>query len=167
MKIKRFDENMITERVSSKVRDFVETFTDGLDSNVMDYVRIFPEMPEYENIDSNKKYIKFAEKYNLINLKKYLDVDIKIEQLRKEAYKLEQYKEEGGSLYLNASYELLYKFQEDLINKNFDKFVELILDVDENDDGIIEDPFELVHPNILIKYKKIIELKLSAKKYNL
>ena len=63
---------------------------------------------------------------------------------------------------------MLYKFQEDLINKNFDKFVELIIDaVDENDDGIVKNPFEFVHPNILRKYKKLIEMKLSAKKYNI
>jgi len=57
MKIKRFDENLILERVSEKVRDFIENFADGLDYNVIDYVRSFPDIPEYDKIDSEKNIL--------------------------------------------------------------------------------------------------------------
>lgn len=175
MKINRFDKDMILERVSPKIREFIFEFTDDIGENILDWIENVSKdnlsLPEYKLL-KNKTAILFAEKYNFINLKEYYMTVNKIEQLQKEIEKLEKSIESNpsdvkylGEIYVKAAYELSYKFQEDLILNNFDKFKTLILN--ESDDPLDEGLLLDVHPDILKKYENEIMSRVNAKKYNL
>ena len=73
-------------------------------------------------------------------------------------------------LKIEAGAELLYNFQEDLFNRDFNSFYKFFIeDGVEESNGDIEDilRFSEIHPKILKKYRDKIIIGISANKYNI
>jgi len=166
MKVKRFNENSN----SKKIKEFILDFSDILDNNlkflgqgtanIIEWIEnVAPEyLPEYQNLKSNN----FSK---LKNLDKFFNKIGEIEEKEKKIIKL---KRERLKLLINASSELLYKFQEDLINKNFEIFEDFfIYEDDESEEIEGAEKYPEIHPEILIKYGDKIKMLLDTKKYNL
>lgn len=182
MKINKFNENSdytdssndnkksITQ--AQKIKEFIRDFTSNA-GDIPDWLNtVAPstKVPEYSNAISYnnmliKKAMKFADDKNLPEYKKYILIDSEIEKMQKEIDKLTKYKEEIA--YVKGTSELMYSFQKELLEKDFNKFYEFFLE-----EQIVEqydDIYSEVHPNILKdkKLKKLIDLYLSTMKYNL
>lgn len=166
MKIQRFNES-----TSQTIKDFILDFTDNA-GDIPDWINtIAPEtLKEYENVlffnrRELKKSLKFADDKNLPKFKEYMLLDGKIEKMKKEIDNLIKYKETVS--YVEGSSELLYRFQLDLLENDYDKFYEFFLkdQIEEEYENIYSE----VHPNLIknIKYKKMIDVNIDANKYNL
>lgn len=163
MKIKRFK---LFEKLSDDVFGYVDDFKGRVDFSVFDWIGTVAKgtkLKEYSKLSMfNPKFIK---EKNFRYIEKYLNIENEIFKKQNEINKLENSKEK---LEIEASNEALYKFQEELLDKDFDSFYRLFIDGFEEDE--IEEGTETiwdVHPEIFKKYEKQITLKLSAKKYNL
>jgi hypothetical protein len=76
------------------------------------------------------------------------------------------------NLSIIAGDELLYKFQEDLLNNNyFNKFYDFFIkdSIENSSDSNIEDIIEYseIHPKILKKYRSKILISINTTKYNI
>jgi hypothetical protein len=171
MKIERF--NNINENLTIHVKDFIENFAGGTDNGIIDWVDVVSDntkLNDYKNfMSSRKKALNFARSKNFKKLEEYLLIDNEIANKEKEIEKLNKKKE---NLNIGASEELLYKFQEDLLNINdFDNFYQFFIEdsVENSPTNEIEDilKYSEIHPRILKKYKNKIVIGVSAKKYNI
>jgi hypothetical protein len=158
MKIKKFEQ--INESVS--IKDYIENFDGGCDGGIIDWIHEISKttmLKEYTNIYSKK----FQEDKKLVAYTKFIGIEKKIEDAQKQIEKLEKSKEK---LEINAKSEILYKFQEDLLENDTNSFYVLFIDGwDENDDG--DYVYGETHPNIIKKYKNKLDLIIASKKYNL
>lgn len=156
MKIKRFK---LFEKLSDEVWSYVEDFKGRVDFSVFNWIGQVAKgtkLKEYSKLSTfNPKIIK---EKNFKYLEKYLNIENEIMKKQVEINKLENSKER---LEIEASNEALYKFQEELLDKDFDSFYTLFID------GFEQDNETDIHPDIFKKYKNKIELNLSTKKYNL
>ena len=85
MKIKRFDENMINEKLSKKVKDNLYDIKNSIVDDFLIWIENMSKdtvLEEYKNFTKNP--IKFAEDKNLIIFKQYASIDENIEILKKE-----------------------------------------------------------------------------------
>ena len=156
------------EELDSKVEEFVTNLRGCLDVTIAEWVShqsLETSAEEYKNISHNAKKTSRLDLLNKKDMKKFksfLELREKIEKLRTQLEKLENY-EEGLSI--DADSELLYKFQEDLLlDEDYHSFYELFIDKESNEDEInLSD----IHPDILKDYKDEIETIIQSKKYNL
>lgn len=167
-----FDDNKKSMTQSQKIKEFIRDFT-GNAGDIPDWLNAVAsrtKVPEYGNaIAYNnmliKKALKFADDKKLPKYKEYLLLNGKIEKMQKEIDKLIKYQEEIA--YVKGTSELMYSFQKELLEKDFDQFYILFLEeqIKEKYDNIYDE----VHPNILKnkELKNIIDLHINAKKYNL
>lgn len=181
MKINKFNEkddyaessdNKKSMTQAQKIKEFIRDFT-GNAGDIPDWLnQIAPstKATEYGNaIAYNnmliKKALKFADDKNLPKYKEYILIDGKIEKLQKEIDKLTEYKEEV--LYVKGTSELMFSFQKELLEKDFNNFYKLFLEeqIVEQYDNIYDE----VHPDILKNknLKNIIDLNITSMKYNL
>jgi len=167
MKIERF--NSINENLASDVKQFAEDFTGNTDSGIIDWISVVgneTKLSEYKNF-TDKKALNFAKSRNLKKVLEYLPIDKEIEKKEKE---LEQLNTKKEKLKIEAGAELLYNFQEDLFNRDFNSFYKFFIeDGVEESNGDIEDilRFSEIHPKILKKYRDKIIIGISANKYNI
>jgi hypothetical protein len=160
MKIKRFKQ--INEaKMTKEIEEFVKNFHDSTDWGVITWITyVAPKGSEYELLD-----VAFANKYNLKKLSEFIQIEKSIEIKEKELKRLENRK---NRLELEASNEALYKFQEYLLDTDFEKFKEFfMIDIDEYDTEEEKISYSDIHPDIIKKHKDEILLKMSAHKYNL
>jgi hypothetical protein len=68
-------------------------------------------------------------------------------------------------IFIEAQNELLYKFQEDLLLKDFENFKEFFIDEYFRLSGELDQTD--IHPDILKKYKNDILIKLDTSKFNI
>jgi len=182
MKINKFDENSDYVKSSEdnekqmthaqKIKEFITNFTDNV-TDIPDWINHIANntnVPEYKDVIfyNNmllKKSLKFAEDKNLQKYKEYMLLDGKIEKMQEEIDKLIKYKEEIA--YVKGTSELMYSFQKDLLEKDFNNFYKLFLEeqIVEQYDNIYDE----VHPDILKnkELKKLIDLYIDTMKYNL
>lgn len=169
MKILRFNENKNT--------DFIDSFTDAIGINLHEWISEISKntkLKEYSiintyNIPNAKKTIKFAEQKNFQYLKKFAETEIEIYEMEKKMKKLRKFLD--NKLYFNVGNEIMYNFQLELLEKDFQSFYNYF--IKSNIEDKIEYPeiniFEDIHPKILNnpKYRKIIELQIDISKYNI
>lgn len=155
MKIKNFEQ--INE--SANITEYIQDFDGSCDDGIIEWIQNVAKgtsLKEYTNIYNDK---------NLVAYNKFIDAEKKIENAQKEIDKLEKLK---VKLEIKAKSEIMYKFQEDLLEKDPDSFYRLFVDEEywgENEDG--EDNYGETHPHIIEKYKEKLDTILAAKKYNL
>jgi len=168
MKIKKFEQ--INEAMSSEIKEFIQNFQDSTDSGIIDWIEyVAPKNSEYKSLD-----IVFANGHGLKKLSEFIKIEQDIQILEKDMEKLQAKKEK---LEIEASNETLYKFQEYLLDNDFDRFKEFFMDSsywedeDLGDKPVNPDLEYLkkldIHPTIVKKYGEKILLSLSAHKYNL
>lgn len=173
MKIQRFNENIdfdyestnvkFSKKLSYEVNEYIDNFDSSVDFTIMDwYDTIISELKQKPIFASDKKSIEFAKSKNLKSLEKYLTIDSEIDKLDKKIETLEISKK---IYYTEGSSELLYWFQEDLLKNNKNIFIKLFMEENNNMESV--ENFSDIHPDIIKKYKKDIELILNSKKYNL
>lgn len=158
MKIRRFEQ--INEGVS--IKDYIEDFDSATDEGIISWIQYVAKstnLKEYTNI-YNKK---FQEEKKLTAYNKFIDLEKKLNDAQNIVYKLERSKEK---LEINAKSEILYKFQEDLLENDPNNFYLLFIH-EGNPDNTEEFKYGDTHPNIIKKYKSKLDLILAAKKYNL
>lgn len=183
MKIQRFNEAIEppenefqhSSKLSKDVNEFLDEFDGSVDNTIFDWVEIVSNKTKlkYPKFTSSaKNSLNFANNKNLKFFRDYITEDIKISQLEKEIIKI---KKKRDKLYTLASNEVLLKFQEELIEKDFDSFWTIFVDepndhqvIDMNADKVYTD----IHPDIFDKYKHIkkindINIINNLKKYNL
>lgn len=173
MKIQKFN-----EKVSSEIEEFIDEFNGQVDNSILDWIATVSndsKLKEYSNIDFDEdniytkseldKKLKIADNKKFKYYKKYIERGVEIYNLFKQIQKL---KNENKKLFAEINSEVLYKFQEELLEKDFDSFYKLVLVTDDAEETNI---FIDTHPLILKKYKKQIEEKVelyrNSKKYNL
>jgi len=172
MKIERFSD--INENLTTDVKKFIEDFTGNTDNGIVDWIAaVVPDTKlnaQYKgSFNSIKKALEFARLNNFKKLEEYLLIDKEIANKEKEVEKLNKKKE---ILNLESGNEVMYKFQEDLLNINdFNSFYKLFIEdsVENSPTNEIEDilNFSEIHPKILKKYKDKIKIGIEANKYNL
>lgn len=172
MKIKRF--NSINENLTNNIKEFIEEFANSTDNGIIDWideVANSTKLNDYKNfMSSTKTALKFASSKNFKKFTELLLIDKEIENKEKEIEKLNLKKE---NLSIAASDELLYKFQEDLLIIDFDKFYEFFMKnaiedysgLDWEIEKILQ--YSEIHPRILKKYKNKIILGMTINKYNI
>jgi len=164
MKIERFNESEFSKNLSDEINDYITNFDDSVDIDIpswIDSVSEHTNLKEYKNIFSSiNKSLKFAYKKNLKKFEKYCLSFKEIENLEK---KIETLKNNKDILYKEAINELLYKFQEDLINNDIKNFKLLFIEDRSDEDDKLSD----IHPDIIKKYSKEIEVIIDTEKYNL
>jgi len=175
MKIKRF--NNINENLTSVVKEFIRNFDDSTDSGIIDWVdtvSVDTNLHDYKNFtSSSRKALSFARSKNLKKLEEYFLVDKEIEIKEKEFQEeIERLRLKKENLSIIAGDELLYKFQEDLLNNNyFNKFYDFFIkdSIENSSDSNIEDIIEYseIHPKILKKYRSKILISINTTKYNI
>ena len=159
MKIKRFEQINESENITDYIQDFDGSCDDGIIGWIQ-YVAKGTNLKEYTNIYDKK----FQEDKKLVAYNKFVDAENKINNAQKEIYKLEKLK---IFFEIKAKSEIMYKFQEDLLEKDTSSFYRLFVDEEywgENENG--EDDYGETHPNIIKKYKEKLDTILAAKKYN-
>jgi len=161
MKIDRFNESsVLSPHLSKKVNDFIDDFNGSIDNDIFDWIDTVSDitkLDEYKNFTySNDNVVKLANDKGLKKLKEYAYINSEIIKLES---KLQLLNDKLSFLHVDAASETLYKFQEDLINNDFDGFYKVFLD---DDNGLSD-----VHPEILDKYEKEIKIKMDSKKYNI
>lgn len=169
MKILRFNENKNT--------DFIENFTDTTGINVHEWISDIStntKLKEYSiidtyNIPNAKKTIKFAEQKNFPYLKKFAETELEIYELEKKMEKLRKFLDD--KLYLKVGDEVMYNFQLELLEKDFQSFYNFFIksNIEDKTEYPEIDIFEDIHPRILnnSKYRKLIELQVDTSKYNI
>ena len=121
MKIKRFEQ--INES-SGAIRIYIEGFDGSCDEGIIGWIQNVAKstnLKEYTNI-YNKK---FQEDKNLVAYAKFIDIEKKMDDAQKLIEKLEKSKEK---LEINAKNELMYKFQEDLLENDPSSFYRLFIE---------------------------------------
>jgi len=187
MKIKKF--NQINENYSKYLdTDSFGTLTDigkspNLSTETNDYIYEWGQNDA--PLDNIETYIRKTDldynKKTIVEISKIKNLK-KLQQYIKDIYEvddlidtLEKKRNEASISYTEGINELLYTFQEDLMNNNFRNFYELFIDgydedIDWNDEEAIENSFE-VHPDLYKKYKYEIKNSIQAlknmNKYNL
>jgi hypothetical protein len=171
MKIKKFNQILENRNVDEYIADF-EGSVDH--DNILYWIEQVTPFEEYKNFtnDNYKKPLRFAKNKKLKNLEKWLIKSKELDKLYKELDKLNHQVDE---LHRLASGEVLYTFQEDLLNKDFDNFYDIFIK-DSLENGYEEYEYEEmvfweIHPNIEEKYKDRIldrvKIKNDTDKYNL
>lgn len=177
MKILKFNESIEPPdnfenhpKLSDEINNFLDEFGGSTDYGIPDWIDSLSyntKLKEYRDFtSSNKKMIKIADEKNIPNLKKYIILDAEINKLEKQ---INKNKNLQNKLYTLISNELIYKFQEELLEKDFDNFYVLFLKdaiEDANNDNT-EIIYYDVHPEILKKYGDEIEMRIDANNYNL
>ena len=166
MKIKRF--NRLNESLSTdhwvEIKNYIDFFGESLDDGIdgiIDWIKdsaTDTKLEEYKNMNS----LDFCEKKNLPKYKEFLYFDGLIRDLKEKINQLEQEKIDNVDHYELIN-ELLYKFQEDLLDRDFDNFYYNFLEYYSDN----KEKYKDIHPDILKKYKDIIDARIDAKKYNL
>ena len=170
MKIKRFDN--INENLTTDVKQFITDFEANTDFGIIDWIGNVADrtkLNDYKNfIDSSKKTLIFANSKNFKKLTEFILIEDEIAKKEKEVEKLNLKK---SNLLIAASDELLYKFQEDLLNKDFNNFYDFFIKDSEEESGYtnIEDIIEHaeIHPKLLKKYRNNILLNITTHKFNI
>jgi len=175
MKIERFNEVFTyheekwrrSKNLPKKVFDFIESLDGSVDYNIqtwISYIAKATNHKEYKNLLMSPfldETINFLEEKQLKIYKEFIDCEYKEERLQRE---LEEIQKKRIALYPEAASEIVYKFQEDLIENDFDSFYKFFIEE--------ENPQDLknnndIHPVILKKYYDEIKIKIEALKYNL
>jgi hypothetical protein len=143
-----------SKNLSKKVFKFIENLYDSVNYEIINYICDLAEESGHDEYNLKKTdFIKLAESKNLNKLKEY---ELNAIEISKKEEELKKLNEKNEFLYQEASSELVYSFQEFLLENDFDSFYKYFMV--ESDD---------IHPDILTKYKEEIKLKVEAKKYNL
>lgn len=152
-------------KISSKSKDIVNGIDSSTDDGLLEWIAFISkqskseEIRKYRSIEGitdgymNLVGRKFLEEKKLKQTKKFFEIIDEIEKIEKQKEILE---EKRNKRYFVTSYEVLYRFQEDLIENDFDLLVELFFD--EEVDEIL--------PEIKEKYKDVIEVKMESRKFN-
>lgn len=152
-------------KISSKSKDIVNDLDSSTDDGLLEWIAFISkqskseEIRKYRSIEGitdgymNLVGRKFLEEKKLKQTKKFFEIIDEIEKIEKQKEILE---EERNKRYFVTSYEVLYRFQEDLIENDFDLLVEFFFD--EEVDEIL--------PEIKEKYKDVIEVKMESRKFN-
>lgn len=183
MKIQRFNEkynydvdNYIpSNELPNKVNSFILDLNGNLDTNIIEWVSDISKstkLKEYSNITKSEKMsLDFSESKKLEKLKSLINKNKEIGELEKRIKLLVKEKER---LHTEACSEVLYNFQKDLINSDFDTFYKKFIseEVDDYIEGYEDEIFYSdVHPQIMKEYgdkiKNYVEILISSKKYNL
>lgn len=184
MKIQRFNESYNYEyedysrpkNMSKEIFEYLENFAGSCDYNIIEWVSSVSnntKLKQYSNLTKSKKSaLYFSESKNLQKIKELIEIQNHIDELDKEYKNIIKNKDR---IHVEASNELIYLFQEELLNSDFDKFFELFIEdlYNEYINGYIDDEeiYYDIHPNIMKEYgKKIIEninILIQSKKYNL
>lgn len=162
MKIQKFNESL-----SPDIKEYVQDFIGSVDNDVPDWISFISSQTKLKEYKGSNK-LSFAKIRDLKKLEEYLSIDSKISRLTKQIEKLEESKE---NLEIEASNELLYKYQEELLEKDFDSLFKLFIEDEMSESNDFEDeqqfPYTNLHPQIIKKYKDDILFKINAKRYNL
>ena len=168
MKIQKF--NNISESLSDKIEDFIIKFEEDIEFGVFDWIKnvsIHTKIPEFGYCDD----LSFISEKKIKTAYKYISLDKKIDYLYDKIQNIEEeiniLTEEKDKIETKASSDLLYKFQEELLEKDSDSFYYLFIKEyieSKNNDKLVNTG---IHPNILRKYKNNIILKLNSIKYNI
>lgn len=152
MKIKR-----LFEKLSDGVFDYIDDLNDRVDGGIFNWIstvskdtklKEYAKLSEFNPTLIAQKNFKFIEKYR--------NIDKEIFKKYAEIRKLEKSKEK---LELEMNNEVLIKFQDELINTDFESFYKIFM-------GDEEEYWD-IHPTIMKKYSKMIDLIRKTKKYNL
>lgn len=162
MKIQKFNESL-----NPDIKEYVQDFISCVDNDVPDWISFISSQTKLKEYKGSNK-LSFAKIRDLKKLEEYLSIDSKISRLTKQIEKLEESKED---LEIEASNELLYKYQEELLEKDFDSLFKLFIEDEMFESNDFEDeqqfPYTNLHPQIIKKYKDDILFKINAKRYNL
>jgi hypothetical protein len=175
MKILRFNEETeevdyenypiqnASKNLSGEINGYIDNFISTIDSDFFEWITSVADktnVKEYKNLESPQlikdKNLKIFDNY-LVNQKR-------IAKTEKILDNLEKYK---NKIYFDAINEVLYKFQEDLLDKDPDWFFSVFIEDYIDDQNIRDDESWDIHPDILKNHKDEIDLLLNAKKYNL
>jgi predicted nuclease with TOPRIM domain len=154
MKIQRFNEKLTPQN-----RQFIEDFENNCDDGTIEWIISVAKqtkVPQYSNPYSKK----FQEDKNIKSAEKFLDAEKELNRLQGEMNKIQN---NMNDLELELANELLYKFQEDLLKYDFDKFYEFFIEDLADENYIYGDS----HLDIIKKYQKDLDALISAKQYNL
>lgn len=161
MKIQKFNESL-----NPDIKEYVQDFISSVDNDVPDWISFISSQTKLKEYKGSNK-LSFAKIRDLKKLEEYLSIDSKISRLTKQIEKLEESKQD---LEIEASNELLYKYQEELLEKDFDSLFKLFIEDEMSEANDFEDeqfPYTNLHPEIIKKYKDDILFKINAKRYNL
>ena len=166
MKIKKFNEILSPPKsfASSKAIEYADNFNGAVDDpSVFHWIDTVSQpgekiisLPEYINILS-PDFFKDKDETKFKVYKEYLTNEIDINKMENLIIDLRNRNKE---IYFEAVSEVLYNFQQDLIEKDFDGFYTLFVDG-------YEAPEYDIHPDIMRRYKGVINTRIEAKKYNL
>jgi hypothetical protein len=178
MKIQKFNEKFLIE-----VETYLEDFNNSVGYSILDWIETVSsntKLKEYKNVNwdnlnSIKKIPKLIEDKNFKYYNKFLNILNSIKELENKITLLDKQKEK---LEEEVTNEVMYKFQEELLEKDIDGFYKLFLEhlIEESTKNNYEfEIFDDIHPSIYKKYKNVInkisqveELKIKRNliKYN-
>ncbi len=177
MKIEKFNESNTyhenvwkrSKNLSKKVFDFIESLDGSVDYNIqtwISYIAKATNHKEYKNLLMSPfldETINFLDEKQLKIYKEYIDYELKEESLQRE---LDETKKKRIALYPEAASEIVYKFQEDLIENDFASFYKFFIQEENQENQDLKKNGD-IHPDILNKYYDEIKFKIEALKYNL
>lgn len=160
--------------LDSEVKEFIDNFRGSVDYSIPDWISSISKqtkLKEYKDCDliNSKKVIQFVQNKDLKYYSVYAKLSDKIENLNKQ---IEILMKNQDKIRDRADSELLLKFQEELLEKDINKFYEFFVDVHNEGDWIEDTSICDVHPDLINKYGekeffKQFEHIPVAKKYNL
>lgn len=183
MKVKNFKDlqnwtdgpNKGNKKLSPKVEEFIDSFRGSVDHSIADWISGVckeTKLKEYKDcdLDHSKNATQFVEKRDFNYYKKYVETANEIKILNKRISQLEKFQDKIKD---RADSELLLKFQEELLERDIEKFYEFFINNTGEDNEWINDHSVCdVHPDLINQYgeKEFFEQFehiASSKKYNL
>lgn len=164
---------------NNKYHEFLDIFNSSLETDIPDWIEstmsTLTKLKEYSNLK------KLSKNRNFNNYIKYIENNREIKKLERELRNLENKSDE---LIYDASDEILYNFQKDLLEKDqylfYKYFIKDNLEYQDDTFGVdTESEVDGIHPKILEEYnrkffeeligkgKKIDKIQKDASKYNL
>jgi len=181
MKIQRFNESFDSiysepelkksKMLSKKINDFIIDFSDATDDGIIEWISYISgtesnltKLVEYRDLTNPKNLQELAKSKNLTTVKEYADLDNEsnelIEKMKALEKEVEVFTKKKGEIMTLTYNEILYKFQEDLILKDFEGFYGIFIE-DYVKNLEIDALFDEVHPEIIKKYGKTIKKTLE------
>ena len=176
MEIKRFSSINEAKVLSNPTKEYLKGFNDAVDTDIFHWISDISKgtkVDEYTWLLGYKVSSITDKKFD--TYKEYTDCFREKMKLEKEyEKKLKILEKEEDKLFWKASSEVMFKFQEDLLNKDFDNFYKFFIeDSLENYTDVVEYDAnnDWIHPDIAKKYgkfiKEMVELRADTQKYNL
>lgn len=160
--------------VRYEVEIFIDSFRGSVDHSIADWISGIckeTKLKEYKDcdIENSKKAIRFVQNKDLKYYRVYVEISNKIEDLNKQIDILTSNQDKIRD---RADSELLLKFQEELLNKDPEKFYEFFINVSDDGEWLNDHSICDVHPDLINQYDEKeffeqFEHIPAAKKYNL